>query len=59
MNVVILVAGILGLLVCGFAMVELVVDAVRYRHYVDIVLAVAVAVGTVLLLLSFGDTLMR
>jgi len=59
MNIVILVAGILGLLVCGFAMVELVVDALRYRHYVDILLAVAVAVGTVLLLLSFGDTLMR
>jgi len=59
MNVVILVAGILGLLVCGFAMVELVVDAVRYRHYVDILLAVGVAVGTVLLLLSFGDSLMR
>jgi Trk-type K+ transport system membrane component len=59
MNVVILVAGIFGLVVCAFAMIELAVDAVKYRHYVDILLAVAVAVGTVLLLLNFGDSLMR
>jgi hypothetical protein len=59
MNLVIVVAGIVGLLVAGYGLVTLTVDAWRPRQYLDIVLAVAVAVAVVVLLIAYGDRLLR
>lgn len=59
MNVVIVIAGILGLAAAGYFLVELTVDAVRRREYLDIVVAIAVVVVTVWLLVAFGDRLLQ
>ncbi len=58
-NWVILIAGIAGLLVAGYGLVVLTVRAVRARRYWDIAIALAAAVVVVLLLVSFGDRLIR
>jgi len=58
-NWVILIAGIVGLGVAAYGLVALTARAVRSRRYLDIVLAVAVAVATVALLAAFGDRLIR
>ena len=58
-NWVILIAGVVGLLVAGYGLVALVRHALRTRRYGDIAIAVVVAVGVVVLLVSFGDRLIR
>jgi len=58
-NWVILIAGIVGLGVAAYGLVALTRQAVGRRRYLDIVLAVAVAVATVVLLAAFGDRLIR
>jgi len=58
-NWVILIAGVAGLLVAGYGLVALVRHALRTRRYGDIAIALVVAVGVVLLLVSFGDRLIR
>jgi len=58
-NWVILVAGVVGLGVAGYGLVVLSIHAWRRRRPVEIAVAVAVAVGTVFLLLAFGDRLVR
>jgi len=59
MNLVIVIAGIVGLLVAGYGFVTLTVDAWRHRQYLDIVLALALAVAVVVLLIAYGDRLLR
>lgn len=59
MNVVILIAGVLGLAVAAYGFVTLAVDAWRRRQYQDIALAVGVALVIVVLLLAHGDRLLR
>ncbi len=59
MNVIIIVVGIAGLCAAAYALFELVIDAVRRRQPVDIVIAIAVAVLAVWVLLTFGDRLLR
>ena len=59
MNLVILIAGVAGLAIAGYAVVSLVISAVRRRQFVDIVIAVAVAAAVVYALISWGDRLIR
>ncbi|HOU27857.1 MAG TPA: hypothetical protein PLJ89_05230 [Thermoleophilia bacterium] len=59
MDWVILIAGVAGLLVAGYGLVALTVHALRARRYGDIALGSAVAVAVVLLLIAFGDRLIR
>ena len=59
MNVVIVVAGIAGLAVATFFLVELIVDALRRRQFLDVAVAVAVAVAVVWLLFTYGDSLLQ
>ena len=58
-NWVILIAGVAGLLVAGYGLVTLIRHALHTRRYGDIVIAVVVAAGVVVLLISFGDRLIR
>ena len=58
-NWVILIAGIVGLAVAGYGLVTLTVHAWRRRRYLDIVAAVGVAMATVVLLIAFGDRVIR
>jgi hypothetical protein len=58
-NWVILIAGVVGLLVAGYGLVALVRNAVRTRRFVDIGIAAAVIVAVVVLLIAFGDRLLR
>ena len=58
-NWVILIAGVAGLLVAGYGLVTLVRHALRTRRYGDIAIALGVIVGVVVLLVSFGDRLVR
>ena len=58
-NWVILIAGVAGLLVAGYGLVALVRHALRTRRYGDIAIAVVVVVAVVVLLVSFGDRLIR
>ncbi len=59
MNLLIVVAGIAGLLTAGYGLVTLTRDAWGRREYLDIALAVAVAVAVVCLLVAYGDRLLR
>jgi hypothetical protein len=59
MNLVIVIAGIVGLLVAGYGFVTLTIDAWRRRQHLDIALAAAVAVAIVVLLIAYGDRLLR
>jgi hypothetical protein len=58
-NLVITIAGIVGLLVAGYGFVTLTIDAWRHRQYLDIVLAAGVALAFVALLIAYGDRLLR
>ena len=58
-NLVILIAGIVGLGVAGYGFVTLTVDAWRRRQYLDIALAAGVAIAIVVLLIAYGDRLLR
>jgi hypothetical protein len=58
-NLVILIAGIVGLGVAGYGFVTLTIDAWRHRQYLDIALAAGVAIATVVLLIAYGDRLLR
>ena len=58
-NLVILIAGIVGLGVAGYGFVTLTIDAWRRRQYLDIALAAGVAIATVVLLIAYGDRLLR
>ena len=59
MNLVIFIAGVAGLAVAAYAFVSLVVDAVRKRQFLDIVIAAAVAVAVIYALLVWGDRVIR
>ena len=58
-NLVIVIAGIVGLVVAGYGFVTLTIDAWRHRQYADIVVAAAVAVAVVVVLIAYGDRLLR
>jgi hypothetical protein len=58
-NLVIVIAGVAGLAVAVYAFATLAADALRSRHYVDIVIAAAVAVAVIYALLFYGDRLIR
>ena len=58
-NWVILIAGVAGLLVAGYGLVALVRHALRTRRYGDIAIALVVIVAAVVLLIAFGDRLIR
>jgi hypothetical protein len=59
MNLAILVAGIVGLAVAAFFFVELLVDALRRRQFIDVGIAAGVVVLTVWLLFTYGDSLLQ
>lgn len=59
MNTLILIAGVAGLAIAGYGLVALSTDAWRRRQYLDIALGVAVAVAVVVLLVVYGDSLLR
>jgi hypothetical protein len=58
-DLVIFIAGIVGLVVAGYGFVTLTIDARRHRQYLDIVLAAGVGVAIVVLLIAYGDRLLR
>ncbi len=58
-EVLIWVAGVVGLAACAFGLGSLVVGGVRGRRPLDVVLGVAVALLAVWLLVSYGDRLLR
>ena len=58
-NLVIVIAGIVGLVVAGYGFVALTIDAWRRRQYLDIALAAGVAIAIVVLLIAYGDRLLR
>jgi hypothetical protein len=58
-NLVIVIAGIVGLLVAGYGFVTLTIDAWRHRQYLDIAVAAGVAIALVALLIAYGDRLLR
>jgi hypothetical protein len=58
-NLVIVIAGIAGLLVAGYGFVTLTIDAWRHRQYLDIAVAAGVAIALVALLIAYGDRLLR
>jgi hypothetical protein len=59
MNLVIVIAGVVGLLIVGFALLDLAIDAGRHRRALDIVWAALVAVAVVWALLAYGDRLLQ
>ncbi len=59
MNVLIIVLGILGIGVALAALVEACIDAGRKRQVLDIILLVALAGITVVVLITYGDVLMQ
>lgn len=59
MNVVIVVLGAVGLAAAAYFLVDLMRDAVRRRQWLDIVVALAVAVGAVWLLFAYGGRLLQ
>jgi hypothetical protein len=58
-NWVVLIAGVTGLLVAGYGLVALSRHALRTRRYGDIAIALAVVVVAIVLLVTFGDRLIR
>lgn len=58
-NWVILIAGVVGLAVAAYGLLALVRNALRTRRYWEIAAAAAVIVGVVVLLVAFGDSLLR
>jgi hypothetical protein len=58
-NWVIVIAGVVGLAVAAYGLFALVRNAVRTQRYWDIGIAVAVLACVVVLLVAFGDRLIR
>ena len=58
-SLVIIVAGVVGLAVATFFLVELLVDSLRRRQFLDIGIAAGVVVLTVWLLFTYGDSLLE
>lgn len=58
-SVIILIAGVAGLAVAAWGFFTLTLDAVRTRHYLDVVVAAAVAVGAIAALVLWGDRFLR
>ena len=58
-NWVILIAGVVGLAVAGYGLVTLVRDALRTHRYWEIAAGAVVAAAVVVLLVAFGDRLVR
>jgi uncharacterized membrane protein YeaQ/YmgE (transglycosylase-associated protein family) len=58
-NAIIIAAGVVGLAVAAFFLVELVIDAVRRRQFFDVGVAGAIVVLTVWLLFTYGDSLLQ
>jgi len=58
-NWVILIAGVVGLAVAAYGLIALVRSALRTRRYWEIAAGAAVAVAVVVLLIAFGDRLIR
>jgi len=56
---VILIAGVTGLLIAGYGLVTLTTHAVRARRYWEIAIGVAVVVAVTVLMVAFGDRLIR
>ncbi len=59
MNLVIVAAGIIGLAVAAYAVIDLIWSAGRRRHLLDIALALAAAAATIAALLAWGDRLLQ
>ncbi len=59
MNLLIIAAGVVGLAVATFFLVELLIDALRRRQFLDIGIAAGVVVLTVWLLFTYGDSLLQ
>ena len=59
MSLVIVIAGLVGLAVAAFFLVELVIDALRRRQFVDVGIAIGIATLTVWLLFTYGDALLQ
>jgi hypothetical protein len=58
-NNAIVIVGIVGLLVAGGLLIELVVDAVCHRHWIDVPLSLAVVAVTIWALIAYGDRILR
>jgi hypothetical protein len=58
-NFIIIAAGVVGLAVATFFLVELLIDALRHRQFLDIGIAAGVVVLTVWLLFTYGDSLLQ
>jgi uncharacterized membrane protein YidH (DUF202 family) len=58
-DILIIVLGVLGLVAAAAAFAELSWDAVRRRHYLDIVIALAVGALAVWLLLAYGGAILQ
>jgi len=58
-SLVIVIAGVAGLAVAAFFLVELVIDALRRRQFIDVGIALGVAAFTVWLLFTYGDALLQ
>jgi hypothetical protein len=58
-NWVVLIAGVAGLLVAGYGLVALTRLALRTHRYGDFAIALVIVVAAVVLLIAFGDRLIR
>jgi hypothetical protein len=58
-SVLIIVLGVVGLLAAVAAFAELSWDAIRRRHYLDIIAAAALAALAVWLLLAYGGSILQ
>jgi len=58
-NIAIVLAGVIGLAVATFFFVELVVDALRRRQFIDVGIAAGIVVLTVWVLFTYGDALLQ
>jgi hypothetical protein len=58
-NLVITIGGIVGLVVAGYGFVTLSIDAWRRHQYLDIALAAGIGAAIIVLLVAYGDRLLR
>lgn len=59
MNVVIVVAGVIGLAVAAYALIDVAVRARRRRRLLNVVLVIGAAAATIVALLTWGDRLLQ
>ncbi len=59
MNLVIIVAGVAGLAVAGYALVDVLFSAGRRRRLLDVLLLLAAAAAKIAALLTWGDHLLQ